>query len=248
MPRWPCRKLRGVHSLGNLFENRSAWRWRRDVTAPSSSVQPLSADLSSSSAEFSLLCGAAVPGLGLPDCAFFELQFSLERSLAAGCASVETQFPRKRVPAGGWASNYTRHGLQSGVNRLLVTAVDEAGNRQAPPAEYSWRVALAADSLEVAITAGPPARSAWGTATFQLYAHAPGAVERRRAVFETRLGAGAAWVRDEAVRYHPATWACNYSLSGLRPGAYLLQARFPGRCLRLLSLVPQPPVGLQLLL
>ena len=111
----------------------------------------------------------------------------------------------RRRSVRGCSSPQAYVGLADGGHRFEVRAVDEAGNVDASPASFGWRVDTAAP--DTVIDSGPPASTSDAAATFT-FSSEPGGV------FECSLD-GAAF----------AACASPRAYAGLARGAHLFQVR-----------------------
>jgi hypothetical protein len=158
-----------------------------------------------------------------PDCVSYEYTISLKSGAVSGCAATQTVTHAGMFQVTHGVVNVTQ--LRSGENTLLLWALDAAGNRQAEPIKFTWKVLLAGSTFDLNITGGPPQRPllyGWSNATLQMQATSKGVVQ---------LGAGieVQWGQQPwssaGVLCDPLSGLCNFTLSSMALGEYLLQAR-----------------------
>ena len=171
-------EVRAIDEAANVDVSPASHGWRVDTAAPETSIDsgpPASTNDSVATLTFSSEAEA-------------QFECSLDGAAFGGCSS-----PQAYV------------GLADGGHRFEVRAVDEAGNVDASPASFGWRVDTAAP--DTVIDSGPPASTSDAAATFT-FSSEPGGV------FECSLD-GAAFAACASPREY----------AGLARGAHLFQVR-----------------------
>lgn len=208
--------LKTVDGVGNEHVNRSVWTWTVDLAPPTAVFTAVPAASSvERNPQFQVACTSVDPH-NASDCAYYSYAVTL--APLSGCTSLVTH-----TGLVGKDGRLQLSGVRSGQNTLKVTAVDAVGLWQLVPVTYTWVVkVLATDLLDVNITSGPPAVSAWKSATLKLFAHR-NQVPEPRAVFEVKRGKSP-WTRANVSCDSNAT-SCNYTLLDLELGLHEVQIR-----------------------
>lgn len=140
-----------VDALGNLDSTPAIATWTVDTTPPDTTLtgQP-PATSASTSASFTFVASEAA-----------SFRCAVDAAAPIACASP-----------------FAVNGLTEGEHQLSVTAIDAAGNLDATPATYRWRVALPGTALDTLLTGGPANPTTATQATFWFSATVPNATFR----------------------------------------------------------------------